>query len=125
MALAAIAALAIISTTTVYASFPVNKKANKEQTVDSKKSNVETVINNTTVEAKNVKELKSADPVDKKGLDEKWILVLLWFFLGGLAAHRWYAGKPIGWNILFILTAGGCYIWAIVDLINILRDKFM
>lgn len=54
MALAAIAALAIISTTTVYASFPVNKKANKEQTVDSKKSNVETVINNTTVEAKNV-----------------------------------------------------------------------
>lgn len=124
MALAAIAALAIISTTTVYASFPVNKKANKEQSVDSKKMNAETTITNATVEATNAKVLKSADPAETKGLDEKWILVILWFFLGGLAAHRWYAGKPAGWNILFILTGGGCGIWAIVDLINILTDKF-
>ena len=55
---------------------------------------------------------------------EKLITLLLWFFLGGLAAHRWYVGKPTGWNILFILTAGGCGVWAIVDLINILTDKF-
>ncbi len=54
----------------------------------------------------------------------KWIAVALWFFLGGLAAHRWYAGKPTGWNILFILTLGGLGIWAIVDLINILTDNF-
>ncbi len=124
MALAAIAALAIISTTTVYATFPENKKANKEQTVDSKKANVETVINNTTVASTNVKELTNADPAEAKGLDEKWILLILWFFLGGVAAHRWYAGKPVGWNILYIVTAGGCGIWAIVDLINILTDKF-
>ena len=61
----------------------------------------------------------------RQGMDEeKMITLLLWFFLGGLAAHRWYAGKPVGWNILFILTGGGCLVWAIVDLVNILTDKF-
>jgi hypothetical protein len=52
------------------------------------------------------------------------ILLLLWFFLGFLAGHRWYAGKPAGWNILFILTAGGCGVWAIVDLVNIITGNF-
>ncbi|GAA4810438.1 TM2 domain-containing protein [Litoribaculum gwangyangense] len=50
--------------------------------------------------------------------------VLLWFFLGGLAAHRWYYGKPVGWNILFILTLGGLGVWWIIDLINMLSGKF-
>lgn len=58
---------------------------------------------------------------DKK---EMWITLALWWFLGIFAAHRWYRGKPAGWNILFILTLGGCGIWAIVDLINILTGKF-
>lgn len=56
--------------------------------------------------------------------DNLLITILLWFFLGGFAAHRWYKRKPIGWNILFILTAGGCGVWAIVDLINILTGNF-
>jgi hypothetical protein len=55
---------------------------------------------------------------------EMWITVVLWFFLGAFAAHRWYRKKPTGWNILFILTEGGCGVWAIVDLINILTGKF-
>ncbi|HBF20672.1 MAG: hypothetical protein CMI36_10450 [Owenweeksia sp.] len=56
--------------------------------------------------------------------EEDWITLALWFFLGGLAAHRWYKKKPVGWNILFILTAGGCGIWAIVDLVHILQQDF-
>lgn len=55
---------------------------------------------------------------------DKWVAVAFWFFLGLFAAHRWYAKKPTGWNILFILTLGGLGIWAIVDLINILTDNF-
>ncbi len=55
---------------------------------------------------------------------DKTTALLLWFFLWPFAAHRWYAGKPIGWNILFILTFGGLGIWAIVDLVNIITDKF-
>jgi hypothetical protein len=56
---------------------------------------------------------------------DKWVGVALWFFLGWpFAAHRWYYKKPVGWNILFIVTIGGLGIWAIVDLINILTDNF-
>ena len=55
---------------------------------------------------------------------DKWVAVAFWFFLGLFAAHRWYAKKPAGWNILFILTLGGLGIWAIVDIINILTDNF-
>jgi hypothetical protein len=58
-------------------------------------------------------------------MDEELIItLLLWFFLGFLAAHRWYRGKPTGWNILFILTAGGCGVWAIIDLVHILTGRF-
>jgi hypothetical protein len=55
---------------------------------------------------------------------DKWVALALWFFLGLFAAHRWYAKKPIGANILYILTLGGLGIWAIIDLIRILTDKF-
>jgi TM2 domain-containing membrane protein YozV len=67
---------------------------------------------------------KSSNAPMSKSDKELLILILLWLFLGGFAAHRWYAGKPLGWNILFILTAGGCGVWAIVDLINIIKGDF-
>ncbi len=55
---------------------------------------------------------------------DKWVAAALWFVLGVFAAHRWYAKKPVGWNILYIVTLGGLGIWAIVDIINILTDNF-
>lgn len=60
-------------------------------------------------------------------IDETTLLILLWspfLILGLLAAHRWYIGKPWKWNLLYIITGGGCGIWAIVDLINILQGNF-
>jgi hypothetical protein len=33
-------------------------------------------------------------------------------------------GSPIGWNILFIVTLGGLGVWAIVDLIDIITEKY-
>ncbi|MFD2914394.1 TM2 domain-containing protein [Psychroserpens luteus] len=59
-----------------------------------------------------------------KASDDKVVGILLWVFLWPFAAHRWYYGKPIGWNILFILTFGGLGVWAIVDLVNIITDNF-
>lgn len=50
--------------------------------------------------------------------------LLLWFFLNFVAAHRWYLGSPVGWNILYILTFGGLGIWAIIDLIDIITEKY-
>ena len=88
---------------------PVVKTVNQgtEVIVNSDENNLETLTSPAAV-----------------GSYNKWIAVALWFFLGGLAAHRWYAGKPIGWNILFILTLGGLGVWWIIDLINILTDNF-
>jgi hypothetical protein len=114
-----------------FASFPVNKKnvekaIAKVETISTQAITVdantaETVtMNKITVDAAN-----ALSPAAAAGGDnEMVILLLLWFFLGLFAAHRWYAGKPAGWNILFILTLGGFGIWAIIDLINILTDNF-
>lgn len=52
------------------------------------------------------------------------VALLLWFFLGFLAAHRWYAGKPVGWNLLFILTIGGFGLWWLIDFFLILGGQF-
>ncbi len=122
--LAATAAM-IIAGGTAYASFPVKKDSKKqvtEQTVNTgaAAATVEKAELTKVSTAKKEVAKESAAAMD----EEKLITLLLWFFLGGLAAHRWYRGKPVGWNILFILTAGGCGIWAIVDLVNILTDKF-
>lgn len=112
---------------TVFASFPVteNGEIKKSEEVTNY-SEAEMLMQQLGIEEADVAEFAPAGTEDSNGtmLDEMWILVLLWFFLGFVAAHRWYAGKPAGWNILFILTGGGCGIWAIIDLIHIITGKF-
>lgn len=126
----ALCAVVLLTANVAQASFPVKKEAKKENTEQLSSVNAPSV-SESTVEAseKAATKVESATKSEAKnalaGMDqEKIITLLLWFFLGGLAAHRWYVGKPAGWNILFILTAGGCGVWAIVDLVNILTDKF-
>ena len=108
------------------ASFPV-KKVNNVNVASE-----QVVITKSNLDSKVQAQFKSVSKTDKvnantpsKGGDnEKLITILLWVFLGGVAAHRWYKKKPVGWNILFILTGGGCGIWAIIDLINIIKGDF-
>ncbi|MEY5046893.1 MAG: hypothetical protein RLZZ175_252 [Bacteroidota bacterium] len=114
-----------------FASFPVVKKeATKQETSVSTKADASIQANAEEITSSNetiseVSSINDAKTVTKTtGDNEMLILLALWFFLGGLAAHRWYKGKPAGYNILFILTAGGCGIWAIIDLINIITGKF-
>ena len=105
-----------------FASFPVTDNTNGLEQAEIEKMNqsIEVMADSTiNMDAENEAAFTSADS-DR----EMWITVALWFFLGAFAAHRWYRKKPTGWNILFILTAGGCGVWAIVDLINILTGKF-
>ncbi len=55
--------------------------------------------------------------------DKSWITaLLLCIFLGGLGIHRFYLGYT--WQgVVQLLTAGGCGVWALIDLVRIImRD---
>jgi len=88
-----------------YASFPVKRV----------KAAVETEQLSQTTEADVL-----ISPAAMAGDKSQGVALLLLLFLGGLAAHRWYLGKPWPMNLLFIITLGGFGIWAIIDLIRII-----
>jgi hypothetical protein len=118
-------AIFLFSGTVMLASFPVKTEKTEnaaEENVVITKNNINKKIQtqfNTYVKSDNA---KTTLPESK--VDDMLILLILWFFLWPIAAHRWYKQKPLGYNILFILTFGGCGIWAIVDLVNIIQEKF-
>jgi len=118
-------AIFLFSGTVMLASFPIKTEKTEnaaEENVVITKNNINKKIQtqfNTYVKSDNA---KTTLPENK--VDDMLILLILWFFLWPIAAHRWYKQKPLGYNILFILTFGGCGIWAIVDLVNIIQEKF-
>ena len=64
------------------------------------------------------------NPSKKSDVSQSWLAcLLLCIFLGALGGHRFYVRK-FGTAILMILTAGGCGVWVIVDLIMIIIGKF-
>ena len=65
----------------------------------------------------------NANPqVQPQPAEKSWLVTaLLSFFVGFLGIHRFYTGY-IG--IVQLLTLGGCGLWALIDLICILANKF-
>ena len=49
--------------------------------------------------------------------------LLLCIFLGAFGGHRFYVGKT-GSAVGQLLTLGGCGIWALIDLIQIITGNF-
>ncbi|EEK44698.1 hypothetical protein bcere0001_24530 [Bacillus cereus m1293] len=50
----------------------------------------------------------------EKKKKSKGIAYLIWFFLGGLGGHRYYA-RDFGMAIAMTLTLGGLGFWALID----------
>lgn len=98
----------VLTCTTSYASFPVKR----------------TIV--TTASATEVNLTSTAEVITPIATAAKNLTVgiLLWFFLGWAAGHRWYYGKPTLYNILFIITLGGLGVWWIIDLINMIQGNF-
>jgi TM2 domain-containing membrane protein YozV len=97
----------MLSYSTCYASFPVKRTTT---------TNTEITTND------GVEEVYT--PLAMAGQKSQGVALLLWLFLGGFAAHRWYLGSPWYWNVLFIITLGGLLVWAVIDLIDIITGNY-
>jgi len=51
------------------------------------------------------------------------VALLLCLFIGILGVHRFYVGK-VGTGVLQLVTLGGLGIWALIDMIMIILQKF-
>ena len=60
---------------------------------------------------------------DGKSDKSNTVALLLCFFIGFLGVHRFYVGK-IGTGILQLVTLGGLGIWALIDFIMLVMQKF-
>ena len=68
---------------------------------------------------KNAPVLKAASESSSNSGYSQWIALGCCVLLGALGIHRFYLGYYLE-GVLFILTAGGCGIWWIIDLVRIL-----
>ena len=83
----------------------------KSVTVISKKAAVNAI---STTNTKAVK--KNADPGEGKS---QMIALILCIFVGVLGIHRFYLGYTME-GVVQLLTAGGCGIWSLIDLVRII-----
>ena len=83
----------------------INKGANAAQP--------QIIINNDNINTNNVN-------AGGRGKEKnKWVALLLCFFLGFVGGHKFYEGK-VGMGILYLFTAGLCGIGVLIDFITLL-----
>lgn len=70
------------------------------------------------IRKKNIKKKTGKKNAALRGEKSQLIALLLCIFLGVLGIHRFYLGYP-GIGILMILTAGGCGLLYIIDIVRI------
>jgi TM2 domain-containing membrane protein YozV len=89
-----------------YASFPVNRTVATETTSDEVKASDENI----------------SLAFDAQSGKSQVIALILVALVGGLGVHRFYLGYT--WQgVVQLLTAGGCGVWAIIDLIRIITGS--
>ncbi len=111
-------ALAVFSATASYSAFPAATEPAANTVVSQTTSqNSEQV----TAQSTQTTEHYAAKTHHHRGGSGKSQLValLLCLLVGGLGIHRFYLGYTTA-GIIQLLTAGGCGIWALIDLIRII-----
>ncbi|HMP28490.1 MAG TPA: TM2 domain-containing protein [Saprospiraceae bacterium] len=102
---------------TSFASFPVVKKDSIENNIYHEDYNGKSKTKNSQIQL-NDKEFESLTSPAAGSEKSQVIALLLVLFVGVLGIHRFYLGYT--WQgVVQLLTAGGCGIWALVDLIRI------
>ena len=93
--------IALLSVTAVtYAAFPVQTESTNQTTIVIQEDSLSTPLAN----------------------DIDWGLAAICWLVGIFGIHRFMLGDTTN-GILMLLTLGGCGIWALIDLINILSGK--
>ncbi|MFH6769005.1 TM2 domain-containing protein [Gaetbulibacter aquiaggeris] len=99
----------VLAYSTSYASFPVKRTVQTNTNTELTTGNTEIVYTPIT---------------SSTAAKDLTVGIILWFFLGWAAGHRWYYQKPVLYNILFIVTAGGLGVWWVIDLVNMIQGNF-
>jgi len=87
----------------------------KEQT--GEKLSLKEIVALKTAQRK-VKKMQANDGSGERGGKSQLVALILAIILGALGIHRFYLGY-VGLGILYLLTAGGCGILALIDIILI------
>jgi len=58
---------------------------------------------------------------EQKELQSKTMMAVICWFLGSFGVHRFLMGHKNWW--LMLITLGGCGIWTLIDLIQILTGN--
>ncbi|MBF90917.1 MAG: hypothetical protein CMP75_04050 [Flavobacteriales bacterium] len=96
--------MVLLSLTAVtYAAFPVQTEGTNQTTIVTQEDSS-----------------SNANTPFARGVD--WGLAVICWLVGYLGIHRFMLGDKKN-GILMLLTLGGCGIWALIDLINILSGK--
>ena len=102
------------------AAFPVAKQATTANATISEEINSTSTSINQDVKLENATMANTASHTRGGGGGKSQLIALiLCILVGGLGIHRFYLGYT--WQgVVQLLTAGGCGIWALIDLVRII-----
>jgi hypothetical protein len=125
IAIYTIVSINMISSSSSYAAFPISKTTTASAQEIILEKEISAITTSTTTKAvtkiktEKKKNFFSRMVAKLGGSKSQVVALILCIFLGGLGIHRFYLGYT--WQgIVQLLTAGGCGIWALIDLIRII-----